>query len=216
MGDLGQIGVVGTKVGANFQKHGLTYAGSCMGRFSHGNVKLVPVLGLALIVCQSWQRRDSRIRCLGRQEISPPHMKGLEKDFHGSYDSIREVKIAKWEAWVLGLIRWYLVGDVPFSKMAEGVGHWQGQHGNTTAPSLRAFSVMDREGVKHNISAGKLHLLSVFVKTTGCRENQIQPERDQAGHRYAMSTLPPLSSQPPNTPEDFGLEDGGRWRHPGH
>lgn len=69
---------------------------------------------------------------------------------------------------------------------------------------------MDREGVKHNIPAGKLHPLSVFVKTTGCRENQIQPEREQGGHWYAMSTLLPLSSQPPNTPEDFGLEDGGQ------
>ena len=29
------------------------------------------------------------------EELPPPHMKGLEKDFHGSYGSTREVKIAE-------------------------------------------------------------------------------------------------------------------------
>lgn len=32
------------------------------------------------------------------EEVPPPHVKGLEKDFHGSCGSTREVKSAEWEA----------------------------------------------------------------------------------------------------------------------
>lgn len=54
------------------------------------------------------------------------------------------------------------LGDTPFGEMAGGMDHWERQHGNNVAPCLRAFSVMDGEGVKQSILSGKPHAPSGY------------------------------------------------------